>query len=555
MERLAESQFDHNPASESALARPGRWLLPDNLAGLKSAAEGQRPPDLPGNSIIVYLTRPSGRAMPEIPKSSGPVEALVDAGRLRVAAQVRHRECFLALAVVVFGVCALLFFGTRYVPFALLPLAAGFGVWAAIQRWGTGVPDGYSIAQRIDAHEALADAFSTAYYFRTTGSASFATGVADSQYRRASRAAEAIAPEGVFPGGAPGTQRVSLWLGVAATLLFGLRVAVQPQVSLEPPLAPLLAQALFGYEPERPSAAFLAALEMRDEAGPGPSQDETRLPDVPPGETDPIPEELPEERYDGPLDESEAPPEVEGLITLPLEELAADGLLEESQEGGPLDPGPDQDDSADAIPPDPHEEGWNQEAQSLLDKLKQAFENMLQTLDMASVESADSEAGSEQGSGTSEESPSAGDPADSGDTSESAGSEMADASMEGGEPGAESGETASASGNSGQNSDGEQSSGENASAAGTSDGSKEFEEAEQLEVLGALEELYMERAERMRGDMTVETRLAEQSASVPYQQRATTHADRGGAVSRDEIPAAYRMYIQNYFEALRKNGM
>ena len=63
----------------------------------------------------------------------------------------------------------------------------------------------------------------------------------------------------------------------------------------------------------------------------------------------------------------------------------------------------------------------------------------------------------------------------------------------------------------------------------------------------------MQRAENIKGDVTIETRLAEQNASVPYNQRSTSHADRGGAISRDEIPAAFRTYIKNYFEALRKS--
>ena len=86
------------------------------------------------------------------------------------------------------------------------------------------------------------------------------------------------------------------------------------------------------------------------------------------------------------------------------------------------------------------------------------------------------------------------------------------------------------------------------------DGSKEFEEAEQLGVFGELEDLYMQRAERMKGDVTIETRLAEQSASVPYNQRLTSHTDTGSAISRDEIPAAFRTYIKNYFETLRGNA-
>ena len=246
-------------------------------------------------------------------------------------------------------------------------------------------------------------------------------------------------------------------------------------------------------------------------------------------------------------------PDVEGLITVPLEEQGPEGSLEDSMlraEDSDLSPdGQDGD-----LPSDAGSDAWDEEAQSLFDKLKQAFDNMLQTLDMASNESSSSESGQEQENGSTEETASSGNPADSGEAEQDPSALAADASMEGGEAGPEAGESASAGTTSGEDSTGDQSGGENASAAGTSDGDKELAEAEQLEVLGALEELYMERAEKMRGEVTIETRLAEQSASVPYNQRSTSHGDGEGSVSRDEIPAPYRTYIQNYFDTLRRNA-
>ncbi len=467
---------------------------------------------------------------------------------------MRTRECFLALAVGTLALCALLLLGTRYVPFVLLPLAASLGIWVACQRWKSAVPDAYAVAQQIDARENLCDQVATAYYFRTAEDGVFSRDVADSQYRRASKAADGIAPEFVFPHSVPWTQRASLLLVGVAVLFFGLRMAVQPQLSLEPPLATLLLQTLFGYDLERPYAESLRAARMEQQSPGAAVLEDEVFPEKrsagPASKSNP----LPDEEHREPPGDPDALPEVEGLITLPLEESEIEGLHQDATtDGDPFEDGPTGEDGADDAPPDPNEDSWNEDSQSLLDKLKQAFANMLQTLDMASVDSADSEAGREQGSGSSEQSSSTGSPADSGSPDELPSADAADASMEGGESGDETGETAAAGSTSGQDSSGDQSSGENASAAGSGDGSKEFAEAEQLEVLGTLEELYIQRSERMQGDVTIETRLAEQSANVPYNRRSTTHADRGGTVSRDEIPAAYRTYIQNYFETLRKN--
>ncbi len=461
------------------------------------------------------------------------------------------QECFLVLAVCLTGVCGLLLLGTRYFPFATLPLVAGLGIWAALRRYSAEVPDDYTVAQRVDSHEALSDALSTAYHFRTAGIGTRSADVAAAQYESAAKSAAEIQPQRVFPRTVPPTQRASLLLLASAVLFFSLRIGVQPQVSFEPPLASLLLSTLFGYQPEpnAPAPQQIASMDPGPDALPELGEDDLLL--RPQADLEPDHVVLPEEESDEAAGTPSEMPEVEGLITLPLEEQAPDGMLQDvAVDSDQIGEGSQEGD----MPPDPGGDDWGEEEQGLLDKLKQAFENMLRTLDMASTETADSESGQEQGSGSTEEAASEGNSADSGDAEQDPSSQTADASMEGGELGSEAGETASAGSTSGEDSSGDQSSGENASAAGTSDGDKELAEAQQMEVLGALEELYMERAKNMTGEVTIETRLAEQSASVPYNQRSTSHADGGGAVTRDEIPGPYRTYIQNYFDTLRRNS-
>ena len=128
----------------------------------------------------------------------------------------------------------------------------------------------------------------------------------------------------------------------------------------------------------------------------------------PAGEPEENDNQLPHEAHEEQQPQSDEMPEVEGLITLPLEEIqaenAADGAMMQGEDG------PAGEENAADLPPDPSDDGWDDESQSLMDKLKQAFANMLETLDMASVESSDSEQGKEQGSGNAEESASAGGP-------------------------------------------------------------------------------------------------------------------------------------------------
>ncbi len=490
--------------------------------------------------------------MSTVSASSGVIETLVRTCRARIASHNLRREGFLAVGTTLSGICALLLMGTRYVPIAVLPLVAAFGVWLAVRRWTMEMPDEYAVAQLIDRQERLCDEVATAFHFRSVGGAD-ASEVADAQYGRAARAAEGITPDALFPGTAPTTQRNAAFLLATAVLLVGLRAGLQSTLSFEPPLASLVLSSLFGFEPEH-RAAVRAAVAKIDHAPLDSAVEEAGLlTDRPDAESESSDGPLPEESYEPPEMPNEMP-EVEGLITLPMEELSAEAQGEDASllDGG-TEHGTGADKGTGDTPTDAGDDSWSDEAESLLDKLKQAFDNMLQTLDMASTETAESDQGQEQGSGNTEEASSQGDPADAGETAEQMSSELTDASMEGGQPGDEAGESASAGNTSGEDSSGEDSSGENASAAGTSDGSKELAVTEQSDVLGTLEELYMERAENIKGEVTIETHLAEQSASVPYNERSTVHADQGGAISRDEIPVQYRTYIQNYFEALRRN--
>ena len=485
------------------------------------------------------------------PASHGLLETLVRTCHARVASQIRRRECFLAIAITLCAACGLLLLGTRYVPVVVIPLALALGAWIATTRLRSTIPDEYRVARQIDEREGLSDELATAYFFRAAETGTFSRRLADRLYEIAARSARSVKPELLFPNELSRSHRFCAYFLGAALLLFALRAGVQPALSFEPPLATLLLHSLFGHQSRPPLASGPDPATIVERPGADDEDASAALPESKSADVADA-EDLPDERFDDPERELSELPDVEGLITIPTESIEEplDELQAQADEGAEGEVG---DESADA-PIDPDADSWGEDAQSLLDKLKQAFENMLETLDMASVDSSDSESGQEQGSGSTEQASSTGEEGTSGEPDEEGSAEGAEASMEGGEAGEEAGEAASAGTTSGEDSAGEQSSGENASAAGTSDGAKDFAEAEQQEVLGALEELYMERAEKMKGDVTVETRLAEQSANVPYSPQSASHSDSGGAISRDEIPPAYRTYIQNYFETLRRNA-
>ena len=483
--------------------------------------------------------------------SAGRIEALVEACHARVTAQLHLREGFLALAVSIGGLCGLLFLGTRYFPLPLAALVGCLGLWAAWRRVRHTLPSRYAVAQSADLRAGLSDALATAFHFRGRAGSGPKRAIR-AQRRAAADSIREVRPDQLFPPVPQQTRKAAAVLLGVATVLVCLRVGVQEDVSFEPPLASILLSALFGDALAPSGQRGLQAAALEDvESGMPPLLDsvfdprDQLAPDAAPSE---LPDELSEEPPAGPQD----PPQVEGLIPIAMDEQVGSAPEEDLQAGADGQSAESPDGPQGSLPSEL--EDWDDEAQSLLDKLKQAFENMLETLDLSSDDFSEPDSAGDPSGGPSDQASAEGGATDSEASELDPSGQSADASMEGGQPGAEAGESASAGSTSGEDSSGDSSSGENASASGTSDGDKTLAEARQLEVLGSLEELYMERAEDMSGEVTVETRLAEQSASVPYSQQDAPRGEGPGAVSRDEIPAAYRTYVQNYFEALRRNS-
>jgi hypothetical protein len=184
----------------------------------------------------------------------------------------------------------------------------------------------------------------------------------------------------------------------------------------------------------------------------------------------------------------------------------------------------------------------------LLERLKDAFQNMMAKMNMTPPMSQEGEQAPDP---QSPESESEGENAEGSDSqSEGGASQTADAQMEGGEASQDAPQQV-AQGDAGDSQD-QSGEGPPTASAGNNEGSKAFEEEAQLaEAMGRLEELYSRRAEEIKGEVMIETDTARQSARTPYQPTAAGHEDRGGTVSRDAIPLAYQPYIKSYFENLR----
>jgi hypothetical protein len=92
------------------------------------------------------------------------------------------------------------------------------------------------------------------------------------------------------------------------------------------------------------------------------------------------------------------------------------------------------------------------------------------------------------------------------------------------------------------------------SGIGHTNGDKGIKDAEQLKAMGKLAEIIGRRSANLTGDVTVETSSTNQQLRTQYSGRIGEHADLGGEINRDEIPAAYREYVREYMELVHKQA-
>lgn len=500
---------------------------------------------------------PSAVPLPTVDSSKSAIDEAVAQGRRRLWAQLGARQLGLAVTIALAGPVILLAVGAVYFPTAALWLFALAGAACGYSLWRRARPGEYQVARVLDFRFATEDQISTAYYFGH--SEAHEASAIDEQRTLALRALAGHSVDHELPWEAP---RTALWaagmFALAAALLL-VRLAVQPTLSLEPPLTAVLFPGLG----ESRQARLVEEQQLDPEAGrdgeEAASLERQQLAESRPPSERPTPPVALAGDEPGASEEDFEMPEVEGLSLdgeegdeLSFDSEGANGE-EGSREGSPDEKGSEI--GGEEPGQEPESSGdWSEESNSLLERLKDAFEKMVENLSMESPEDSQN-ASQESGEGSeSSEASEAGEQAQA--EANAAGEQATDAEMEGGEPG--EGEPQQAAEGGGAN-DSEQGAneGQSASASGTAEGDKQIAEeaARQEAELDALEEFYMQRADELAGEIMVETTVAEQqSARTPLRSVDGRHADRGGLVSRDEVPAAYRQYVETYFQKIRSKA-
>jgi hypothetical protein len=191
------------------------------------------------------------------------------------------------------------------------------------------------------------------------------------------------------------------------------------------------------------------------------------------------------------------------------------------------------------------------ESSSLMNKLKDAFQNLLSKAKPQQSQQGSAQHGKDQKSASGK--PQQGSQPNGKDGQPRNGSQQGDAQE--GEDGQEAKNSESAQQGKGQGkSDSEQASKQSGSGIGSQDGDKAIRNAEQLAAMGKISEILGKRSATISGEATVEVQTTNQQLRTPYAQKGAEHTQGGTEISRDEVPVALQPYVQQYFEQVRKQA-
>jgi hypothetical protein len=485
----------------------------------------------------------------------------VGRARRRFRANQALREATVAATIGLLGPTLVLLTGRQSFSWPLVGVFAVTGLAVAIWRWRRRSPTLYHVAQVLDTRLHTQDQISTAvHYLGTEGPA------AVHQRRLAVSLAEAANLEAAFPFTMPRAIYGLASVFLVVSTLWALRYFLDKPAPLERPLTRMLAQALQQDPPPRgregeqylqgsrnPNAVKSEAFPLTNEEQRDPTV-KLEWPEVTTGSTRAMEADDPE-RSDkegepgGDSDGGEMGGETAGMGMQDDPIQSYEDLMERDAKDGitPTQAKHGQDSQQNPTT----SQGENPESSNLLSKLREAMNNMMSRLQQrqgsqnqqasageASQGGEDEQGKQGDGSGTAGQAQSEGDQAAQGEGAESASNQM-------GAKGS-AGETKAMKGSGGSNS----SSGE---GSGKEEGDKKIAEAQQLEAMGLLTDLYGRRSANVTGEFTVEAPSGKQNLRTPRQARQGRHADTGGEVSRDEIPLAYQAYVKEYFEKIRQN--
>jgi hypothetical protein len=422
-----------------------------------------------------------------------------------------------AAAIVFGGGVVILLAGTEYLSAFWLVLlvagAVGAGAYIAVRRR----PSTYAVAQRIDAKLRLADTLSTATHFREAPGTADA-GIRESQRLQAERMAESVDLKQALPLTRPRALYPAAGLALALAAVLLLRYAVLGSFDPRTSLVASAYDNVFGSAKQQAKVA--GSPEGGDQPGDGreESKEAAKNSDFagdPSANFDPA---APENQKDQNKQEAGN------------KDQASDGNKKEDSAG--KESSPDEQKQGDKQQADGNQNAKANPEPSLLNKVREALNEMLNKMKSSPNESAKNQ--------KSDPSESEQQPGQDGQSQEKGDSQQS-------KDGKQSSDAQDGSNNS-QNKQSQ----EPQNGIGSQEGDKAAKQAEALKAMGKITELLGKRAENVKGAVMVEVGSTKQQLKTPVGQGQSTHAEAGSEIHRDEVPPIYEQFVQQYFEKIRK---
>ncbi len=445
-----------------------------------------------------------------------------------------------------------------FFPVLLLLIFLAVGWWRLRGR----IPTDYQIAQAVDERLALKDSLSTAYYF-SSGEANKNPhpAIVEAQRRQAESAAASADPVAAAPVSMPRAVWGSVGLLALSLALLAARYGISGTLDLTQPLVHI------------PFDSFLAQPDAAAKRPPLPKQ---KLPKG--AENVAVPSDLPDQQagekkeameqdgVKGEAIETDQPGPKTGQQAKNSEPSAEkggndQGDANEKGEGkaGAEDKGREQSGASDSAGKQnaKSQQGGNNSAQqqqgndSMMDKMKDAMANMLSRMRMSPRASEGGQKNMQANQGSAQQAGNKQQSGKKGAPTQGKGEGEQSSDQEGDQQGEGASKNMAASNRTDGASD-QQAPQEGKSGAGKQDGEKEIKAAEQAAAISKISELLGKRAKDLTGEVMVEVSSGRQQLKTEMSQRNSAHSDSGGDVHRDEVPAAYQHFVQQYFEQLRK---
>lgn len=469
------------------------------------------------------------------------------------------RHSLTALVFGLTGLILLLLAGTQifdwYWPVLLFTGALAVGIW----QFRKHMPSLYRLAQIVDARLATHDALSTAFHFRSLDGPMIAA-----QRTVAARLAGSLAPEAAVPMVWPKSTYAVVALGLTAFTLVGIRYGILNTLDLSAPVSEAVLD-VFRFSPlsGKKQMAKSEQAKINEELQKlGLSIDENAKDELTKIEM----------AKEGEISVADIPDVNDISDTVRGEKGKA------STEGKGVNPGEGEggegeQESKNADPNDSGKEGKSEDGKaqnakngkqgtksgdnnlqanqnnSMMDKMKDAFANMMNKLKMPNQQEGQQQAANQKGGdkggqqkGGQQPGKQPGKGNESQNGAEQPGDEAADASEK----------QANAQGQGGDKSAAMQAPPDAKSGVGKADGDKSIKDAEQLQAMGKISEIIGKRSKDIAGEVMVEVNGGKQQLRTQYSNSNAQHTESGGEIHRDEVPLHHQQYVQQYFDQVRK---